>query len=640
MSSIQYCITLDLKRDYHQVLVMKEGDVDSREIIITIVDNGKIFDITNHHIEFKWHKPDHTFVHDDCTEVDGKALIKCDEQMLLVGGIANCEVILYDLDNETVLSTMSFDISIRDSVVNNKDIESSTEFLSLSKLLFAANGMFNTLKKHIADTICHITGTERNNWNEAYNKRHTHDNKTVLDNITASYTTEEKDKLFGIEDNAEVNVQADWNVTDNTSDSYIKNKPSVYTKNEVDNKFSSLETSIDWKESVQTYDDIFTTYPEPQDGWTVNVKDTDYTYRYNGTQWVAISANAIPKATKNVDGLLTKEDYAKISDIENGAEVNQNAFSNVIVGATTIAAESKTDSLTLSAGSNVTITPDIINDKITISSVHPSINKSTDSTSTASPSSGGAFTTIDSVTRDDYGHVTKVNTKTVTLPKTSITVDSALSSTSTNPVQNKVINAALSGKASSTHSHNSTQVTMGDGHTAETNLGAIKGITSSLASTSTNYALSASAGKSLQDQVSTLNTNLNNKSDNGHTHDDRYYTEYEIDSKFNQINNVSAIILGGWGVLYKIGKIVVLHVDVNIGIDINMHTWDETIPDGYKPIWGVRASGDITFSSKRGGGSFCIFIDTKGIVTFVSHLEYDSSKGYYIYGAQVTWITS
>lgn len=508
MSSIQYCITLDLKRDYHQVLVMKEGDVDSREIIITIVDNGKIFDITNHHIEFKWHKPDHTFVHDDCTEVDGKALIKCDEQMLLVGGIANCEVILYDLDNETVLSTMSFDISIRDSVVNNKDIESSTEFLSLSKLLFAANGMFNTLKKHIADTICHITGTERNNWNEAYNKRHTHDNKTVLDNITASYTTEEKDKLFGIEDNAEVNVQADWNVTDNTSDSYIKNKPSVYTKNEVDNKFSSLETSIDWKESVQTYDDIFTTYPEPQDGWTVNVKDTDYTYRYNGTQWVAISANAIPKATKNVDGLLTKEDYAKISDIENGAEVNQNAFSNVIVGATTIAAESKTDSLTLSAGSNVTITPDIINDKITISSVHPSINKSTDSTSTASPSSGGAFTTIDSVTRDDYGHVTKVNTKTVTLPKTSITVDSALSSTSTNPVQNKVINAALSGKASSTHSHNSTQVTMGDGHTAETNLGAIKGITSSLASTSTNYALSASAGKSLQDQVSTLNTNL------------------------------------------------------------------------------------------------------------------------------------
>ena len=83
-----------------------------------------------------------------------------------------------------------------------------------------------------------------------------------------------------------------------------------YTPNEIDNKFSALETNIDWKESVATFDDIATTYPNPVDGWTVNVKDTDYTYRYNGTSWVTISANAIPKATNSVDGLLSKEDHA------------------------------------------------------------------------------------------------------------------------------------------------------------------------------------------------------------------------------------------------------------------------------------------------------------------------------------------
>jgi hypothetical protein len=86
-----------------------------------------------------------------------------------------------------------------------------------------------------------------------------------------------------------------------------------YTKSEVDNKFSTLETNIDWKEAVSTFDDIATTYPTPDDGWTVNVKDTDYTYRYNGTKWVAISANAIPKATYKVDGLMTKK-YAKKLD--------------------------------------------------------------------------------------------------------------------------------------------------------------------------------------------------------------------------------------------------------------------------------------------------------------------------------------
>lgn len=46
--------------------------------------------------------------------------------------------------------------------------------------------------------------------------------------------------------------------------------------------------------------------------------------------------------------------------------VNQNAFSNVKVGDTTIAADTTTDTLTLVAGSNVTITPDATNDKITI----------------------------------------------------------------------------------------------------------------------------------------------------------------------------------------------------------------------------------------------------------------------------------
>ena len=95
------------------------------------------------------------------------------------------------------------------------------------------------------------------------------------------------------------------------------NKPvwdDKYTRNEVDNKFSALETAIDWKESVATFADIVTAYPNPEDGWTVNVKDTDYTYRWNGTEWVAISANAIPKATQGVDGLLAKEDKANYDD--------------------------------------------------------------------------------------------------------------------------------------------------------------------------------------------------------------------------------------------------------------------------------------------------------------------------------------
>lgn len=109
-------------------------------------------------------------------------------------------------------------------------------------------------------------------------------------------------------------------VTDEEKSSYADK----YTRNEVDNKFSTLETSIDWKESVETFADIAKTYPNPQDGWTVNVKDTDYTYRYNGAAWVTISANAIPKATSAVDGLLSKEDKVKLDD----ADVKKHMHSN------------------------------------------------------------------------------------------------------------------------------------------------------------------------------------------------------------------------------------------------------------------------------------------------------------------------
>ena len=55
-----------------------------------------------------------------------------------------------------------------------------------------------------------------------------------------------------------------------------------------------------------------------------------------------------------------------MAGIASGAEVNQNAFSNVTVGTTTIAADNKTDTLTIEAGSNITLTPDTRNDKITI----------------------------------------------------------------------------------------------------------------------------------------------------------------------------------------------------------------------------------------------------------------------------------
>lgn len=190
-----------------------------------------------------------------------------------------------------------------------------------------------------------------------------------------------------------------------------------------------------------------------------------------------------------IDGVLVALESHATGHAPSNAEKNQNAFSNVTVGSTTIAADTATDTLTLVAGSNVTITPDATNDKITIAATD---TKYTHPTYTAK--SSGLY----KVTVDGTGHVSaatavaKADITALGIPAqdttysaastsaaglmsaadktkldgiatgaTKITVDTALSSTSTNPVQNKVINTALAGKAASTHTHAAGDITSG-----------------------------------------------------------------------------------------------------------------------------------------------------------------------------------
>lgn len=63
--------------------------------------------------------------------------------------------------------------------------------------------------------------------------------------------------------------------------------------------------------------------------------------------------------------IIPANTYAPYNHIHS-AYVNQNAFSKVTVGTTTIEADTPTDTLTLVAGSNISLTPDATNDKITI----------------------------------------------------------------------------------------------------------------------------------------------------------------------------------------------------------------------------------------------------------------------------------
>lgn len=170
----------------------------------------------------------------------------------------------------------------------------------------------------------------------------------------------------------------------------------------------------------------------------------------------------------HTDNNYTSAEKTKLSGIAAGAEVNQNAFSNIKVGATTVAADGKTDTVEF-VGSGVTITPDATNDKITFTVTPATVDAAVSTSSTNAVQNNAITAFVDGyanvVTQTDsqdgptYQNVTFTHSDNTVQELSSpvmhsgkidisnLPMDTSLSSSSTNPVQNKVINTALGNKA-------------------------------------------------------------------------------------------------------------------------------------------------------------------------------------------------
>ena len=124
--------------------------------------------------------------------------------------------------------------------------------------------------------------------------------------------------------------------------------------------------------------------------------------------------------TRTVNGhALSSNVTVTASDIgvESGAEVNQNAFSNIKVGSTTVAADTKTDTLELVAGTNVTLTPDATNDQVTIAASHPTYTQFTGEPTTNSAPGFGSTFTISQISQSTTGQVSGTS-RTIKIPNT------------------------------------------------------------------------------------------------------------------------------------------------------------------------------------------------------------------------------
>lgn len=134
-------ITLDLTISRVQNVHCSQDDADSRNILITLSDNGKPYSIPSEvRILLKISKPDNTYVYIDEDDVDhlfrnddGTISIILSEQATCVPGI--CEAELQFITPKETISTRKFNIIVKKSVINDEEIESVIESNIIQKMI-------------------------------------------------------------------------------------------------------------------------------------------------------------------------------------------------------------------------------------------------------------------------------------------------------------------------------------------------------------------------------------------------------------------------------------------------------------------------------------------------------------------------
>lgn len=125
--------------------------------------------------------------------------------------------------------------------------------------------------------------------------------------LVGEVTTHTHDTRYYTKDQTDANIKV---VADDLANNY-------YNKSQVDSKFTSVYI---FKGSVDTIEDLPTEGNVIGDVWNVRKNDTNYAWTSEG--WDALGGIA-ELASLTANGLMSKEDFAKLQGIEAGAQVNK-----------------------------------------------------------------------------------------------------------------------------------------------------------------------------------------------------------------------------------------------------------------------------------------------------------------------------
>ena len=303
-------------------------------------------------------------------------------------------------------------------------------------------------KAHVHDNKSTLDKIDETSWLLVYGQTHVHENQPVLDKTTASYTAAEKTKLAGIAAGAEVNQNAFSTIASGSARYTATSKTAAFVI-------------------------------EGEDG-------TSVTLSTNGRATISSHSHSNKAVLDATTASYTTAEQTKLKGVSAGAEVNQNAFSTIATGSARYAATAKQSAFLIDGDGGTSVSLDTKTGRLTVSS-HTHDNKAVldqldeEQWKFINGAANKAHVhdnkgTLDKITdvgwNTVYGYAHSHDNKSV-LDKTTasytaadkkkldgiaagatkVAVDSALSATSTNPVQNKAVKAALDSKSASGHTH-------------------------------------------------------------------------------------------------------------------------------------------------------------------------------------------
>lgn len=442
-------IDLDVNLNHIKSISLKQYSQGSQWLIIRITENGKPFYIEDDDVcIFKMCTPDKREIYNDCVFVDNCIVVEITQNCCTNYGTGKAELNILDAEKKAQIASFNFNIVIEKSVFDNENIEGSNEYGALADRIIAADKAIEN-----AEIATDNATTAAENANAA--------TKDLQDKLDSHHfvLTEDKDVANGVpslDELAKIPISELYDatttqkgITQLTDSVTSTSNTTAATPNSVkivnDSVIAECERAIESEENLESKkanisSPTFTGIPKAPTASvgtnTTQIATTEFVQTSVSNGIAASDAmiikgtigsdtetgihgtiNALPTTYKTgwtyrvvADGTYAGQ-ICEIGDLII-ALVDRNGSGNIdsdwcvaqtnINGAITGVKSGDAYVECSQSGSTITIK-------------HKDVPR-TNTTSSVSSSNGGSFIAVKSVISDSKGHVTSVDTETVTLP--------------------------------------------------------------------------------------------------------------------------------------------------------------------------------------------------------------------------------